>query len=216
MALKASIGKIQMTDESKALMKVLEWVIDIDSPAILASVAAERNKYPELTNKQLVCKAFSQARWKATYAGIVTGLPANPWAALPAATTDVAVTLKTEVYAAARTAIIYDESFFDDEDAKWELLIPVFGLNVGSQFARELGIRGGMGVTRAAIRKYLSKETLKAFQMIMLKYFGIKITQKGVITKTLPIIGGLIGGGWNYIEVGRIKSRIILYFENKE
>ncbi|HEY8035755.1 MAG TPA: hypothetical protein VIF37_09220 [Methylobacter sp.] len=205
-----------MTDESKALMKVLEWVIDIDSPAILASVAAERNKYPELTNKQLVCKAFSQARWKATYAGIVTGLPANPWAALPAATTDVAVTLKTEVYAAARTAIIYDESFFDDEDAKWELLIPVFGLNVGSQFARELGIRGGMGVTRAAIRKYLSKETLKAFQMIMLKYFGIKITQKGVITKTLPIIGGLIGGGWNYIEVGRIKSRIILYFENKE
>lgn len=58
-----------MTDESKTLMKVLEWVIDIDSPAILASVAAERNQHPELTNKQLACNAFSQARWKATYAG---------------------------------------------------------------------------------------------------------------------------------------------------
>ncbi|MEC4748102.1 hypothetical protein [Methylomicrobium sp. Wu6] len=203
-----------MADENKALMKALEWVVDIDPPAIVASVAAERNKHPGLTNKQLACKAFSQARWKATSAGVVTGLPANPWVALPAATTDVAVTLRTEVYAAARTAIIFDESFFDYEDAKWELLIPVFGLNVGSQFARELGIRGGMGVTRAAIRKYLSKETLKAFQKIMLKYFGIKVTQKGVITKTVPIIGGLIGGGWNYIEVGRIKSRTILYFEN--
>jgi hypothetical protein len=204
-----------MTDENNALMEVLEWVIDIDSPTILASVAAERNQHPELTNKQLAGNAFSQARWKATYAGLVTGLPANPWAALPAATTDVAVTLKTEVYAAARTAIIYDASFFDDEEAKWELLIPVLGLNVGSQFARELGITGGMGVTRAAVRQYLSKETLKAFQRIMLKYFGMKITQKGVITKTLPIIGSLIGGGWNYLEVGRVKSRTIGYFENK-
>ncbi|MGZ3805255.1 MAG: hypothetical protein ACXVB4_13660 [Pseudobdellovibrionaceae bacterium] len=143
-------------------------------------------------------------------------MPANPWVAVPAATTDIAITLKTEVYAAAWTAIIYDESFFDDEEAKWELLIPVLGLNVGSQFVRELGIRGGMGVTRAAIRKYLSKETLKASQRIMLKYFGVKVTQKAVITKTVPIIGGLIGGAWNYLEVNRIKSRTISYFEDSE
>jgi hypothetical protein len=204
-----------MTDENNALMEVLEWVVDIDLAAIVASVAEERNQHPELTSKQLAGNAFSHARWKATSAGLVTGLPANPWAALPAATTDVAVTLKTEVYAAARTAIIYNESFFDDEEAKWELLIPVLGLNVASQFARELGITGSMGITRAAIREYLSKETLKAFQRIMLKYFGLKVTQKGVITKTLPIIGGLIGGGWNYLEVGRVKSRTISYFENK-
>jgi hypothetical protein len=216
MALLGFEREIPMTDESKALLKVLEWVIDIDAPAILASVAAERNQHPELTNKQLAGNAFSHARWKATYAGLVTGLPANPWVALPAATTDIAVTLKTEVYAAARTAIIYDESFFDDEEAKWELLIPVLGLNVGSQFARELGIRGGMGVTRAAIRRYLSKETLKTFQKIMLKYFGIKVTQKAVITKSIPIIGVLIGGAWNYIEVNQIKSRTISYFENSE
>jgi hypothetical protein len=204
-----------MTDENNALMEVLEWVVDIDLAAIVASVAEERNQHPELTNKQLAGNAFSHARWKATSAGLVTGLPTNPWAALPAATTDVAVTLKTEVYAAARTAIIYDASFFDDEEAKWELLIPVLGLNVGSQFARELGITGGMEITRAAIRQYLSKETLKAFQKIMLKYFGLKVTQKGMITKTLPIIGSLIGGGWNYLEVSKIKSRTIGYFENK-
>jgi hypothetical protein len=185
-SVEALIGKIPMTDENNALMRVLEWVIDIDSAAIAASVVAERNQHPELTDKQLACKAFSQARWKAISAGIATGLPVNPWVAVPAATTDIAVTLKTEVYAAARTAIIYDESFFDDEEAKLELLIPVLGLNVGSQFARELGIRGGMGITRATIRKYLSKETLKAFQRIMLKYFGVKVTQKAVITKTVP------------------------------
>ena len=123
--------------------------------------------------------------------------------------------LRQEVYAVARAAVIYDENFFEDEDSKWELLIPIFGLNIGSQFARELGIKGGMGVTRVAIKKYLSKETLKAFKKIMLKYLGIKVTQKGLITKTVPIIGGLIGGGWNYVEVGAVKKRTIEYFESK-
>lgn len=70
-----------------------------------------------------------------------------------------------------------------------------------------------MGVTRVLIRKYLSKETLKQFQKIMLKYFGIKVTQKAVITKTLPIVGGLIGGTWNYIEVGQVQKRTIDYFD---
>lgn len=68
-------------------------------------------------------------------------------------------------------------------------------------------------MTRAAIKKYLSKETLKAFQKILLKYFGIKVTQKGVITKTVPIVGGAIGGVWNYFEVTGIKKRTIQYFE---
>lgn len=203
-----------MQSDNSKLLKVLEWVVDIDPPAIIASVKAEKAKNPQATNDKLAKRSFSRAQWKATAAGVATGLPANPWVAVPAATTDVAITLKVEVKAAARAAVIYDESFFDDEDAKWELLIPIFGLNVSSQILRDLGIRGGMGATRAAIKKYLSKETLKIFKKVMLKYFGKKVTQKGLITKTLPIVGGLIGGAWNFIEVGRIKKRTIKYFRS--
>ena len=82
---------------------------------------------------------------------------------------------------------------------KWELLLLVFGLNL-----REIGVRGGMGVTRVLVKKYISKETIKQFQEIMLKNFRIKVTQKAVITKTLPNIGGFIVGIWNYIAVGRV------------
>jgi hypothetical protein len=205
-----------MAEDNKALTKALEWVVEIDPPAIIASVKAERIKYPDATNQKLAEKAFSAARWKASSTGFATGLPANPWTAAPAATLDVAITLKTEVAAVARAAVIYDENFFDDDDAKWELLIPVFGLNVSSQLFRELGIRGSMGVTRVAIKKYLSKEVLKEFKKIMLKYFGIKVTQKGVITKTIPIVGGIIGGGWNYVEVGQVRKRTIAYFQNTQ
>ena len=196
-------------------MKSLEWVIDIDTPAIIASVAEERRNNPTASNRQLAENAFSRARWKATATGVVTGLPANPWIAAPSAVLDVAATLKIEVLAAARVAVIYDVEFFKSEDAAWELLIPIFGINVGSQLLRELGVRGGMGLTRAGIKKYLSKETLKTFQKIMLKYFGIKVTQKGVIAKTLPIVGGIIGGTWNYAEVSGVKKRTINYFDDK-
>lgn len=205
-----------LSSESKALMKSLEWVIDIDPPAIIASVTADRKKRPNVSNKKLAESAFSRARWKATAAGVVTGLPANPWVALPAATIDVAMTLKIEVIAAARVAVIYDPNFFDEDDSAWELLIPIFGINMGSQLLREAGIRGGMGITRAGIKKYLAKETLKQFKKFMLKYFGIKVTQKGIIIKTLPVVGGFIGGVWNYIEVSGIKKRTISYFEGRE
>ena len=205
-----------MSENSTALTKALEWVVEIDPPAIIASVKAEKEKYPNMTDRKLAEKAFSSVRWKASSAGFITGLPSNPWTAVPAATTDVAITLRAEVAAVARVATIYDENFFDDEDAKWELLIPIFGINVTSQIVREFGIRGSMGVSRALIKKYLSKERLKKFKKIMLKYFGIKVTQKGVITKTLPIIGGLIGGTWNYVEVGAVRRRTIAYFEGHE
>ena len=202
-----------MPGKSKALMKALEWVVALDTPALVASVAAERDDYPELNNNQLAAKGFAKARWRASTTGAVTGLVSNPWVALPAATLDTAVSLRTETVAAARTAIIYDENFFDDENAEWELLIPVFGIIITSQFFREIGLQSGKGLTRASIRKYLATNRLDVFKKTMLKYFGMKVTQKGLITKTLPIVGGMIGGCWNYIEVGRVKNRSIKYFQ---
>lgn len=59
----------------------------------------------------------------------------------------------------------------------------------------------------------MSKESLKQFKKVTLKYFGLKVTQKGVITKTVPVVGGLIGGVWNWVEVSVIKARTVRYFE---
>lgn len=195
--------------------KALEWVVDVDVPALKASVEALRDKHPEDDEQALAQRIYAKATWKAAATGVATGLPANPWTAAPAAVTDVAITLRIQVLATAKTALVYDPDFFDDDHAQWELLVPVFGINAASQMARELGIRGGMGVTRVAIRKYLSKTTLKQFKKLMWKYFGLKVTQKGVVTKTLPIVGGIIGGTWNWVEVRALRARTISYFEGR-
>ena len=72
-----------------------------------------------------------------------------------------------------------------------------------------------MGVTRRSRRSGLSKETLTQFKRVMLKYFSMKVTQRAVITKTLPIIGGLIGGTWNYVELRVVGRRTYVYFAGK-
>lgn len=134
---------------------------------------------------------------------------------VPAAIGDVAITVKLEVIATAKVAVLYDPDFFTDEEATWELLIPVFGINGASQLAQNAAIKAAQGVTREVIKKYLSKETLKQFQKVMLKYFGIKVTQKAVITKTIPVVGGVIGGTWNWFEVKLLRRRAIRYFQGK-
>jgi len=201
--------------DNRVLARAIERVMDLDVPALRASVKDLRHKNPGASKKALAKKVFSKARWKATAAGVAFGLPANPWVSIPAAIGDMAVTLQVEVLAAAKVALLYDKNFFNKEDAQWELLVPVFGINAASQVMREFGVRGGMGVTRVAIKKYLSKETLKQFKKVMWKYFGLRVTQKGIITKTLPIVGGIIGGVWNWGEVASLRDRTIRYFEGK-
>lgn len=203
------------SDES-TLMKVLAWVVHVDPAAAKEAVADLRARYPSATSQDLSRKFFSGARWKATATGVVTGLPTNPLAAVPAAIADVGTVLRIEASAASRVAITFDEHFFAEENAEWELLVPLFGFDVVSQVAREAGMRAGMAVTRQVIRTYLSKGTLKAFQKVMLKYLGIKVTQRAVITKTLPIVGGVIGGGWNFVELTLLRSRCINYFSGRQ
>lgn len=207
---------LDLKEKSPVLMQALSWIVDIDLLALKNSIREEREKHTKATNEELIDNCFSKAKWKATATGFITGLPSNLLYAMPAASADVATTLKIEAYAVARAALIVDEDFFDDENAQWELLIPILGLNIGSQFLRELGVKGSMEVTRLAIKKYLSKETLRLLKKIMLKYFGIKVTQKGILTKTVPIVGGIIGGTWNYIEVQGVKKRTKIYLSKRD
>lgn len=198
-----------------ALSNVLGWVVGINDGEAADDVKRLRAQNPTATNADLARKLFAAARTKATGVGVLTGLPANPWVMVPAAIADLATVLRIETEAVARVALLYDPSFFEQPDAAWELLVPVFGIDALSQFLRDLGVLGSMGVTRQLVRQYLSKETLRSFQKVMLKYFGMKVTQKGVLSKTLPLVGAVIGGGWNFAEVTILTKRTIAYFENR-
>ena len=199
-------------NQDSALSKALNWVIEVDVPAIKGSVDGLKSSNPGLSKEELANTIFSKAQWKSAASGLVTGLPSNWATMILAAIGDVAITLRLEVIATAKVALLYQPNFFSNDEAAWELLVPIFGFNAISQVMQEAAIKGGQGLSKAAIKKYLSKETLAQFKKIMLKLFGKKVTQKGIITKTLPIVGGMIGAVWNWAEVSIIKKRAIKYF----
>ncbi|WP_147445601.1 hypothetical protein [Corallococcus aberystwythensis] len=53
---------------------------------------------------------------------------------------------------------------------------------------------------------------LKALQRFALKYLGLKLTQRAIITKTVPLVGAGIGATWNWVEVQRVGKRAVRYY----
>src|SRR5215203_830235 len=130
-----------------ALSRALAWAVGVDSGEAIDHVRRLREQHPGSSNEDLAERLFTSARWKATGIGVVTGIPANPWLMVPAAAADLATVLRIETETVARVALIYDAAFFERPDAAWELLVPVFGIEAFSQFLRNLGVLGSMGVT---------------------------------------------------------------------
>ena len=195
------------------LQKAFEIITDIDKIKARNAVKNARIANPQMSDMELATYFFDQSRLKAAATGFGLGVAGNPLAIIPSAIADITITTKTEVFAAACAAETFQEGFLDSETARIELLVPIFGIGVMDQLAAELGIRAGKELTKDLIKKHLSKETLKQFKKIMLKYLGIKVTQKGLIAKSLPIVGGVIGASWNAIEVSIMKKRVIKYLQ---
>ena len=198
-----------------ALNKAFEIITDIDKFKVRAAVKSAREQYPDLSQAALAAELFNRSRLKAAFAGFALGITGNPLAVIPVAMADITITTKLEVFTAACVAEIFEDGYLDVDSAKYELLVPVFGSSVLNQLAAELGVNAGKAITKDLIKNFLSKETLKQFKRVMLKYFGVKVSQKGVITKTLPIVGGLIGAGWNAVEASIVKRRVISHFSEQ-
>lgn len=201
---------------ARATRWALQAALDIDRESARADVRDARAKYPDKTNKALARMVVSRARWKGVAVGVVSGLPSNPLAALGAAALDVASVLRINVEMAVRIALIYDETYLDDSEPPYELLIPIIGGTLVGELAQKAALAAGKTLTKAAIEKYVSRGVLKTVKKASLKYLGVKITQKALITKAIPLVSGAIGGSWNFGEVHLVGGRVIHYFENRQ
>lgn len=200
----------------KRLQKPLEfidWVLDFN-PNTLSRVPSGIKNMPSKERQAHAKKIFASAHWRVTSSGFASGLLASPLTTAPAATVDFAITLKTHIITAARVALMYDPHFFDapnTQKAKWELLIPVLDLE-HSFFKKLDGYSGNL--SRKAMLTYLNKEKFSVFRKGVFGYLAMAIARKGAFTKALPIVGSLIGTGWNTVQLKQVEKRVIHYFEN--
>jgi hypothetical protein len=85
-----------------------------------------------------------------------------------------------------------------------------------SQALRKLGVRVGEEATKTLVRKLASREAAKELTERAVKILGIRLTEKAVAAKTVPLVGAGIGAAWNWTEIQFVGNRTIDYHLGRE
>ena len=169
-----------------------------------------QQKYPGLPPDETADILTSVAVRYATIAGAITGLAATASQISALSSAGMTIALMTSAIGAEMVylaniqmrlvldlSVLYDLQLDLDDP---EDILMVFGYALGVAPVELMGkglqvaARGG---TQYAIKKYISKGTLKAIQEFG-KKIGIKILQKSVLKYAIPIASAGIGSVYNY------------------
>jgi uncharacterized protein (DUF697 family) len=185
----------------------------IPDPRDCVEKAAQlRKAYPKFTDQELANKAVRQAKTMLAVAGAGSGLVTNPLAMVPLAATEMGVVLNREARLAGVVAALLEPSVLQDDDAFAADVLAILFPGAVSQALSQFTVRAGQQTSKVLIRKYVSKDVLKRIITFAAKYLGIKLTQRAIITKAIPLVGAVIGGTWNWLEVQALGKRAINYY----
>jgi hypothetical protein len=196
------------------LDNVLEWVVpDREQCRKAAADFAEQN--PGKTPEELARKAVGSAQTWAAAAGGATGAAANPLIMVPAALADMAAVLRIEGVMAGTVAALLDPTSLDDPRKFEADVVTVIFPGAVSQALRQIGVRWGQQITQELIRRYFTEGLMKSVTALAGRYLFVHVTEKALVSKTVPLIGAGIGAGWNYLELKAVGNRAIRYYQQK-
>ncbi len=176
-------------------------------------------KYPGLPPDEIADKLTSVTVRYATIAGAITGTAATAdmIATLSSAGITAAIlvgTIGAEMFYLSRIqmrlvldlSVVYDLHLDLDDP---EDVLMIFGYALGVTPTEILGkglqVAAGAG-TKYAVKKYISKGTLKAIQDFARK-IGFKILQRTILKYAMPAASAVVGSSYNYIttkSIGKI------------
>lgn len=192
------------------LQTMLEWVIP--DPEECRRLAAEaRMEDPDATAAQTARAVVKSARKWGAAAGATTGLAASPLTMLPAAVADMAAMMRIEGRLAGTVAALLDADSLNDPAAFRRDIIRVIFPGAVSQALRKIGVRAGEHATKSLIASYASRALMKEIGEQATKRLGVRLTQKAIATKAIPLVGAGIGGAWNWLEIQAIGNRAVEY-----
>ena len=188
-----------------------DWVISFDDCKVRQEVDLLRRRFPEATTYELAEQAFSDVRLQVITAGAAMGLAANPLLSVAGALADLSVTTRAQLFAAACAAELLIPGFLDTDTARHELLLPVLGGSVISQLGAEFGLKAAQTATREFVIRFINQRGLRVMNAVLTRVFGRRVTQRALITKTIPLVGCVIGGAWNAMEAEVVRNRTLRY-----
>ena len=110
-------------------------------------------------------------------------------------------------------SVLYDLQL-DAEDP--EDVLMVFGYAMGiapAEIAGKFATRAAGGATRTLVKRYISKNVLKALQDFA-RRLGFRILQRTILKYTVPAVSAAVGGGYNYLSTRALGNIAKNQFKN--
>ncbi len=190
--------------------QILSWVIP-DADNCRRAAEELRLANPNMTAEQHARQAVKDARKWAASVGAATGAVASPLTMFPAAIADAAAMLKLEGKLAGTVAALLDAESLNDPDAfRRDIIFNVFPGAV-SQLIRRMGVRASEEAMKNFLRRTLTREASKEMVERSAKMLGIRLTEKALATKAVPLVGAGIGAAWNWVEIQTVGNRAVNY-----
>jgi hypothetical protein len=194
---------------------LLGWLIP--DPEECRQTAAElRLEDPDATAEEAARRAVRSAKRWAAAMGAATGAAASPITLLPAAVAEAATLLRIEGKMAGVVAALLDpDSLLDPHAFRRDILRVVFP-GAFSQALRKIGIRVAENSTKQVIERLVTRGVLKEVGNHTAKWLGVRLTEKAIATKAVPVVGMGIGAVWNWVELQAIGMRAIAYHTGQD
>jgi hypothetical protein len=193
------------------LARAVEWALAVPEQSCRTRVDRRRVEQAPAAAKAIAERMVKACAWKAGVEGFVTSFGSNVLIALPAALGDLLTMLHFYARLTAEIGYLADPHYFEDPAWRIDAYATVLGPQVFSRIAREVGVPVSRHLTTVGARRLLTQEVIMGVQRWMPRWLGRRITQHGLATKVVPIVGGLVGGVWNYVEMRKVGRRIIRY-----
>jgi hypothetical protein len=174
-----------------------------------------RQEHPGEGAAELAQRAIADARRWAATAGGVTGAAANPLIMVPAALADIAAVLRIEGTMAGTVAALLDPKVLDDRAAFEADILSIVFPGAISQALRQIGVRASQRLTRTLVRKYFAERLVQSAAGFATKRMFLHVSERAIVSKTVPIVGAGIGAGWNWLELHAVGRRAVGYYQNK-
>jgi hypothetical protein len=192
--------------------RIIDWALEFDQAELRWEHREFVRSYRKESREHLARRLIAGTSWKTGGIGVAAGIPASPFSAVPASVADVAVCLRMEARMVARIALLFNERYFEARYARYEVLIPMLGEHFERQFRARCARQGTTQTAGSGFRQLLTHELLSELKQSALTYVLAMIAERAVVANSLPIIGGVIGGSWNFVQTHVVGWRSYKYF----
>jgi hypothetical protein len=208
-------GRIRGVEERlrELLGQAIQWAIDIDPAEVRGTLLRLERARPGLTGEELAQAVIEHARRRTAAVGVSTGLPGNLLLSSGVAMAEAAVVLRSQAMMVAQIGECLRPGFLNRPEARFELLVPLMGAGPTADALRRHGVAcRPHELTHNAACRHLRDGRGRALGDWLVRGYARYLARKTGLTKLMPVIGGVLGGGWNYAETWAAGRRALEYF----